>query len=386
MTTYANKEEILIREKLNELDKKITPAGYDLMRAESRHDQHVLLGIGRKNIIINGDMRIAQRDTSVAGLTTQPFTTVDRFGYNMFNNGSCQRTDSQESTGGPPGFPYSKKMLFTTSQTTNNNSRNQIRYMVEGYDMGGLSWGTDKAKDVTLSFWAKSNVTGYHAVSVINQSETHTFISDYSIPTKDEWHHIKITIPGPNVASWNDNEAIGIRLAWDMGSGDDYNISTSQRDMWLTAWKYRSPYSVRVAEVPNAYFQLTGVQLEVGREATPFEHRSYGEELALCQRYFERYYPAAQMQIYNESSTSNHKWIRLIHAIKRSAPSLAGSSGIIGLSNGGIGTISSLTRQGGSVKEMSIRVGMNQSTGTPNAIYHVDPVAGSAYFDLYSEL
>lgn len=335
MTTYANKEEILIREKLNELDRKVTPAGYDLMRAESRHDQHVLLGIGRKNIIINGDMRIAQRSTSETALTTQAYTTVDRFGYNMYNNGSCQRTDTQESSGGPPGFPYSKKMLFTTAQTTNNNSRNQIRYMVEGYDMGGLAWGTDKAKDATLSFWAKSNVTGYHAVSVINQSETHTFISDYSIPTKDEWHHIKITIPGPNVGSWNDDERIGIRLAWDMGSGDDYNISEEQRGMWLTAWKYKSVYSVRVAEVPNGYFQLTGVQLEFGREATPFEHRPMEQELSLCRRYYEtsfwpytidtflanmNYYDAIQFR--QTASTNDVKMLIPFKTTKRDNPTM----------------------------------------------------------------
>lgn len=287
MTTYANKDGILLREKLNELDKRVTPAGYDIMRAETRYDQHELLGIGRRNIIINGDMRIAQRSTSENGLTTQAYTTVDRFGYNMHNNGSCQRTDSQESSGGPPGFPYSKKMLFTTTQTTNSNSRNQIRYMVEGYDMGGLAWGTNRAKDVTISFWAKSNVTGYHAFSVINQSETHSFVADYSIPTKDEWHHIKITIPGPNVASWNDNQEIGIRLAWDLGSGPDFAVSAGQRNMWLSGWYYRTSRSVFPALVANGYLQLTGVQLELGREATPFEHRPIGQELRLCRRYYE---------------------------------------------------------------------------------------------------
>jgi hypothetical protein len=289
MTTRITKSGIDVREIATQSNNRpLSVAGQAMMTAPSHTDQFNLISAGRKNIIINGDMRIAQRATSVAGLTTQAHTTVDRWSYNMFNVGSCTRTDSQETTGGPYGFPYSKKMLYTTAQTTNANSRQQIRYMVEGYDMGGLAWGTQRAKPVTLSFWAKSNVPGKHAFNMINQSETHSFISNYELKVPNEWEYVVITIPGPSVGTWNDDERIGIRLAWDTGSGSDFEVEDSFKDQWLNQWKYRLSSSSRIAEVTNGYLQITGVQLEVGKIATPFEHRHIGHELTLCERYWQR--------------------------------------------------------------------------------------------------
>ena len=130
---------------------------------------------------------------------------------------------------------------------------------------------------------------------------------------------------------------------------------------------------------------VTGVQLEVGKVATPFEHRSYGEELAVCQRYYKNYYFASQVQIYNESSNADHKWIYMHFPEMRAAPGLDGTVNMIGSTNGTLGTVSTIVKQGGSSAAMSCRVTFNQTGGNSNAIYHVDGFA-NGYAKLNAEL
>jgi hypothetical protein len=237
---------------------------------------------GRKNLIINGGMQVAQRATTYSG-TSLTYSTVDRYGGNAYNVGSFAFTEDQ-STDAPAGFRYSRKFTFTTGSTTSSNSRSQGRYLVEGYDIDRLNWGTSDAKQVTLSFWVKSSVTGTHAVSLINGTETHSYVSNYSINTANTWERKTITIAGPTVGTWDNTNNIGIRLSWDFGSGSTYDAPSA--DAWNAGWYYRTSSSVRPSETTGATWQMTGVQLELGSVATDFEHRSYGEELALCQRYY----------------------------------------------------------------------------------------------------
>ena len=240
--------------------------------------------LSNRNLIINGAMQVAQRGTSATSVANIGYNTVDRFGGNSANAGSFSHTDEQSSDA-PVGFIKSRKITVTTAQTTSSGTRNQVRHQVEGFNCSQLNWGTSNAKTVTLSFWVKSSVTGPMAVSFINQSETHSYVSNYTVNVSNTWEYKTITVEGPTVGTWNTNETIGVRLAWDLGSGSTNEAPSA--DTWHTGWYYRTSSSVRLAETLNATWQITGVQLEVGDTATPFEHRSYGQELALCQRYFE---------------------------------------------------------------------------------------------------
>ena len=237
-----------------------------------------------KNLIINGAMQVAQRGTTASGLSSIGFNTVDRFNGNSATAGSFAVTDEQSSDA-PAGFNYSRKLTFTTAQTTSAGTRNQVRHHIEGYNTAHLDWGTADAKTVTLSFWVKSSVTGSMAVAFINQTETHSYVTDYTVSSANTWEYKTIVVEGPTVGAWNTNNTIGIRLSWDLGSGSTYQTPTS--DAWVSGWYYRTSSSVRPTETLNATWQITGVQLEIGDTATPFEHRSFGEELALCQRYYQ---------------------------------------------------------------------------------------------------
>jgi hypothetical protein len=264
-----------------------------------------------RNLIINGAMQVAQRGTSVSGLSSIGLNTVDRFNGNSATAGSFTLTDEQSSDA-PAGFNYSRKLTFTTAQTTSAGTRNQVRHHIEGYNTAHLDWGTADAKTVTLSFWVKSSVTGSMAVAFINQTETHSYVTDYTVSSANTWEYKTIVVEGPTVGAWNTNNTIGIRLSWDLGSGSTYQTPTS--DAWVSGWYYRTSSSVRPTETLNATWQITGVQLEVGDTATPFEHRSYGEELSLCQRYFQKVFAGADNRylagtspciFWNSSNTDN---------------------------------------------------------------------------------
>jgi len=238
--------------------------------------------LGVRNLIDNGAMQVAQRGTTASGLSSIGLNTVDRFSGNSATAGSFTLTDEQSSDA-PAGFNYSRKLTFTTAQTTSAGTRNQVRHNIEGYNTAHLDWGTADAKTVTLSFWVKSSVTGSMAVAFINQTETHSYVTDYTVSLANTWEYKTIVVEGPTVGTWNTDNTIGIRLSWDLGSGSTYQTPTS--DAWVSGWYYRTSSSVRPAETLNATWQITGVQLELGETATPFEHRSYADELARCQRY-----------------------------------------------------------------------------------------------------
>jgi len=383
MTVKVTKPEINVREKLSELDKPSSTAGEELLRAQTHADQMALLGnVQPKNMWINGDQRIWQRGTTQTGLGASTETVVsDR--WRNYQNGTAGRCTWSQSTDAPTGYAYSAKLEVTTADTSvDANHRWNVAYRMEPAEFEHLGFGKSTGLGFTIQFWVKSSVTGTYSIDVYKNGTNPTCKRNFTIDSPDTWEFKVMTWPHSTFGVGGD---ISIWIWLQAGS----NYTTDRGETWTSSTDGRAHgQSVNVySEVGNTFY-ITGLQMTPGNhpDGLPFERRTYSEELALCLRYFERYYPAGQMQIYNESSTSNHKWIRLIHAIKRSAPNLAGTSGIIGAGTNGLGTISTLSIQTASVKETSIRVGMSQSGGTSNAIYHFDPVPGVAYFDLDSEL
>ena len=387
MVVKVSKPEINVREKISELDKPSGTAGQAMLAAETPQEQFNLIGAGRKNMIINGAMQIAQRGTSATGVTSTGYYATDRMAFYEANSGTY--TVRQDNNSGLAEFPHYHHIIATTADTSLGSTElvSGLLYKIEGNDLQHLGYGTSGAKHTTLSFWVRTNVTGDYTVSIYKTFGSPRVVAPiYTVEHAGVWQYVTLVIPPDTNTGILNSNSDGLAFYFNLSSGSSYTVSEAPNWSSYTTGNWSGGHTAHWGKTTNDYWHITGVQFEVGKVATPFEHRSYGEELALCQRYFERYYPAGQMQIYNESATSNHKWIRILHAIKRSPPSLAGSSGIVNKGTNGLGTISSIVRQGGSLNEMSIRVGMSQGGGTPNAVYHFDPVAGSAYFDLDCEL
>jgi hypothetical protein len=231
--------------------------------------------MGMRNRIINGDMRIDQRN---AGASVTAFTsyTVDRF--QKVTSGAAQ-SSFQQVADAPNGFVNSLKFTVTS---TDASTTVYIKQAIEGFNTADFMFGTANAKTVTLSFWVKSSVTGTYSVVFINSAFNRSYVTTYSISSADTWEYKTITVAGDTTGTWLANNGIGVELRFAIASGG----TTQTTGLWGTANAFCASTQTNWANNSGATFYITGVQLEVGSVATPFERRPYGTELALCQRYY----------------------------------------------------------------------------------------------------
>jgi len=293
MAVRANKPALNIREKLKELTHSIGLKGRELMSAATVQEARNLVSAGRKNIVINGDMRIAQRGTSATSAGGGfIFNTIDRLMTR--NNGSnTARYTNTQSTDSPGlgGFKYSYKLEVTTAKgTLNSNQYQGVSTRIEGQNLQHLCFGTSNAKSTTLSFWVKSNTTGQYSCHISNWNNSRNISRPYTINTANDWEKKTITIPGDTTTVIPNDTGIGFEIGWCLATTSFYNDGTDG-GVWHATSDAGKRHSGQVVEFGGTIgdtWYLAGVQLEVGKNATEFEHRSYGEELALCQRYYYR--------------------------------------------------------------------------------------------------
>lgn len=246
-----------------------------------------------RNRIINGDMRIHQRSSpdtekSIPNTIAGGYITADRWTIWLANwtGGSANTAQSTDVPSGE-GFTNSLYTKVTANSTTGDTSsqRYLIHQYIEGTNVADLNWGTANAKTVTVSFWVKSSVTGNYGFTLTNGSANRGYATTYTINTANTWERKTITISGDTTGTWFSNTSIGIALNFDLGVGGP---TTTTLNAWQTGDIRGVTNSVKLINTLNATFYLTGVQLEAGSVATPFERRPYGIELQLCQRYFEQ--------------------------------------------------------------------------------------------------
>jgi len=232
---------------------------------------------GRRNLIINGAMTIDQRNSgSSVNLANAKVFVVDRF-YWIEN--SSETPTSQQVTDAPNGFTHSVKI--TNTSTTTTPSYTQLIHRIEGNNVSQLYFGNSSAESVTLSFYVKSSLTGQFSASLRNADSDRSNVSTYTINSANTWERKIITFVGDTTGTWATDTSVGLNIIFRL----DDTGGTSSLNQWTATGDAFASGSVRFMGNASATWQITGVQLEVGEQATPFEHRSYGEELALCQRY-----------------------------------------------------------------------------------------------------
>jgi len=293
MTVRVEKPSINLRSKLAELDKPTGIAGEAMLRAETPQEQFQLIGAGRRNLIINGDMRIAQRGTSVASLSsTATYSTCDRWQVQYGSSGTF--TESQSNTS-PEGFSDSLKLDCTIADASPNYLL--IVHRLEGQNLQHLQKGTSAAKSTTLSFYVRSNKTGTYQVNLRDGDNSRIIGVTYDINSADTWEQKKITFAGDTTGTLDNDNGNSLQIEWWLAAGSTYGSGAVP-----TAWEAEANadrgagLNVAIGASADDEFYLAGVQLELGKVATPFEHRSYGEELALCQRYYQVLIDAAAGQ------------------------------------------------------------------------------------------
>ena len=238
-----------------------------------------------KNRIINGAMVIDQRNAGASVTPTSFQYTVDRWGFNISVASKFSLQQNAGSVTPPVGFVNYLGATSLSAYSVGTGDFFQIAQSVEGYNIADLGWGTANAKTVTVSFWVYSSLTGTFSGSLTNDTGAYSYVFNYSIPVASTWTQISVTLVGPTVGTWQKTNSGGIGLRFGLGCGSTY--STSTVGSWTAGNYIQSTGSVSVVGTNGATFYITGVQLEVGSSATGFEYRQYGQELALCQRYYE---------------------------------------------------------------------------------------------------
>ena len=245
---------------------------------------------GRRNIAINGDMRIAQRGT-VTGITNgaSAYGGPDRFKTTVVNHGTY--TSSQE-TDAPTGFTHSLKVNTTSADSSlANSARLYVQHKIEKQDLLQLKKGTSSAKQLTVQFFVKSDKTGTYVLELWDNVSNRHVSATYTISSADTWEQKILTYPadtgGSAYDSSNANTA-GIEFNWWLAAGSNFT-SGSLASTWSNNDDTKRVVGITVNVGDSGYWQLAGVQIETGTQATAYEYRSFQEELARCQRYFQRF-------------------------------------------------------------------------------------------------
>jgi len=243
--------------------------------------------LSNRNLIINGAMKVAQRGTSTTGVTSGVTYVADRMPFSLSSLGTWTLT--QESDG-PDGFANSVKMDCTNADASPAAADYVFFFhRIEGQDLQQLGYGTSGAQSMVLSFYVKSNKTGNGTVGFFQTDNSFKHQShQYTINAANTWERKSIIVPSDTSGVINDDNGRGFEIEWALNSGSNFSAGTLQSTWTALNNTNRNPSNLGIGGSTSDYWQITGIQLEVGDTATPFEHRSYGDELARCQRYFEQ--------------------------------------------------------------------------------------------------
>jgi hypothetical protein len=245
---------------------------------------------GRRNIIINGAMQVAQRGTSFTGVGNGDNAYyIDRFKFAEAGSPNGEFTITQASDG-PNGFANSMKFDCTTAETTlNDNEMIRIIQGNEGQNLQHLKKGTSDAESLTLSFYVKSNLTGTAVVGLYDNDNGRYNARAYTIDSANTWERKVLTFQGDTTGTLANDNGLSMEVWFYLQAGGNKTSGTLPSNWEALVEANSAPgQTINVASSTDNDFFITGIQLEVGEQATPFEHRSFGEELALCQRYYER--------------------------------------------------------------------------------------------------
>ena len=348
---------------------------------------------GRRNIIINGAMEVAQRGTSTT-TATAGYHTLDRFLTS--HNGTDEAVTISQSDVASGTTPYTlgfrKALKFLNGNQTGGADAGdftQVQTRLEAQDIAKSGWNyTSSSSFITLSFWVKSSVAqNFYAYFRTTDGTAQLYTIETGSLTADTWTKVTKKIPGNSNLQFDNNADQGLQLVFAPFWGTTYTDSGKSLNSWgAYVSTNRTPdFTTTWWTTNDATWEITGIQLEVGPQATPFEHRSLGEEMSLCQRYFQKYTCTAQEWIYVEGAGAQYKWWQAYFNPMRDQPSVD----LTGLSTGGnaaggSGTISSIalvsvSDGGGNTNgRVSVRVTWSTSWGTAYNVHHLDAWNGES--------
>ena len=237
-----------------------------------------------KNRIINGAMVIDQRNAGASlTITANPQYNLDRWQAGVTLGSKISIQQNAGSVTPPAGFSNYMGINSLANTTPGTSDVYYIQQSIEGLNVADLAFGTASAKTITLSFWVYSNLTGTFGGAVLNAGSNRSYPFNYTISSANTWTNITVTIPGDTTGTWLTTNSVGLALRFGLGAGSTYQ---GVAGAWGTTNAVTTTTATNVLASSSNYIYFTGVQLEIGTSATPFERRLYNQELANCQRYF----------------------------------------------------------------------------------------------------
>ena len=340
--------------------------------------------LSNRNLIINGAMTVSQRGTSFTHGSSSQYT-LDRFeaaNGSSFNWNSAVITQSSDS---PDGFANSLKVDVASTSSPTGSHNACFKHLIEAQNLQHLDFGSSGAKSFTLSFWVKSNKTGAYSVQVLASDADKYLLSEYTISSSNTWEKKTLTFVGNTADVIDNNNGAGFEVRFNLACGSS-DITTA-KSTWTAASGgtiHASTNQVNLFDDASNEWYLTGVQLEVGEKATPFEHRSYGDELARCQRYFLRL--AAGNMFHGRMNGGGNMDVSYFYPVTpRTVPTGSASLDTANAEYGSIGiTVNALSVNDTGSHAATIRAGLSSSGTNGHGAYL--KITGDTTVDFSAEL
>jgi hypothetical protein len=336
---------------------------------------------GDRNVVINGAMQIAQRGTSTASITTTGYYTADRWVLAIATQGTwTQSLETDAPTGS--GFRNSLKMLCTTADASPAiGDLLIIRQNIEGLNLQQFAKGTASAKPFAVSFWVKSNVTGTYIAELRDMDNTRSVSASYTIAVSGTWEKKTITFPADTTGAFDNDNLGSLQLNFGLGGGTTYTSGTLQTTWATVTNANRYVGQTNLAAATSNYWQVTGVQVEAGSVATPFEFEDYSQTLEKCKRYYFRHIDPVATGVSNGSPV---RMLLPFHTQMRVVPT-TGISGTMNYFNGS--AVSTGTTIGAAYNTVNHgQLDMISTIGSIGQAVVLYSNGGSQYLDFNSEL
>jgi hypothetical protein len=325
-----------------------------------------------KNRIINGDMRIDQRNAGASVTPTGDTYTVDRWKYEISQASKFAIQQNAGSVTQPAGFTNYLGFTSTSAYTVGSGDYFLCEQFIEGFNTADLAWGTASARTITLSFWVRSSLTGTFGGNLQNGANARFYPFSYTISSANTWEQKTITISGDTTGTWSTNNTTGILLRFNLGMGSTF-LGTA--GSWGSTALLGVTGQTNVVGTNGATWYVTGVQLEQNTSATPFERRLYGQEFINCQRYYQTYTQPSLRGVVASATGANRMAMGLPVVMRTAPTAVVGNMGIFdgtsvtNITSVGVAYLS--TTQA----EFDLNVGGGLTTGRACVVYQAGPLS-----------
>ena len=361
--------------------------GTDVQAYSANLTTYAATGVNFRNRIINGDMRIDQRNNGAA-VTAPAGYFRDRW---KTTNTNATRWNALATSGGvtpPAGFTNYLGVQSAGAYSVVSSDTFNFSQGIEGFNVADLGFGTANAQPITVSFWVRSSLTGTFAGSLSNSAQNRSCVFTFSINSANTFEYKTVTVVGDTGGTWLTNNGTGLWIYFNLGNGSNF---TTTPGSWQAGEFYGVSGGVNLVATNGATFYITGVQLEAGSVATPFERRPYGTELALCRRYYWRISATGSLPLLAFGAAASATDLHVVgnYPVEmRSAPTLSGSAGQVQVStaSGGTSVITSFSLTATPQSYRAVFISPTAGMTTNTTPYFVRALEPGGFIDFSAEL